>query len=122
FGRHHPGCLGVVMVDRVTASAPATRAPQPAPAASSTDLVPGTYYLPQQTYLDAKADPVQLKKFLNDWITLGGRGVIGGDGKPASYWDVYQDLAASGIDLAGLPPPESLAQGQTKGGGATTPM
>jgi len=85
-------------------------------------LAPGVTYLDQQTYLDAKSDPAQLKKFLNDWINLGGRGVIGGDGKPASYWDVYQDLAASGIDVADLPAPETLPQGQAKGGGAAGPM
>jgi hypothetical protein len=107
------------MVDSATASAPATRAPLPA---SAGDLSPGTTYLDQDTYLAAKSDPVQLKKFLNDWISLGGRGVIGGDGKPASYWDVYQDLAHDGIDMTGLPAPESLPQGQIKGGGATTPM
>jgi hypothetical protein len=102
-----------------TATAPATRG---APPPSATDLTPGTTYLDQQTYLNAKANPEQLKRFLNDWITLGGRGIIGGDGKPASYWDVYQDLAHDGIDLAGLPAPESLVQGNIKNGGATTPM
>lgn len=107
------------MVDSATASAPATRAPLPA---SATDLTPGATYLDQDTYLAAKSDPTQLKKFLNDWITLGGRGVIGGDGKPASYWDVYQDLAHDGMDMTGLAPPESVPQGQIKNGGSTNPM
>jgi hypothetical protein len=60
--------------------------------------------------------------FIIDWITLGGRGVIGGDGQPASYWDVYQDLAASGIDVSKLPTPDSMPQGMVKGGGAGSPL
>lgn len=99
------------MVDTATASAPATREGGGAP---------GTVYLDQGTYLAAKSDPVQLKKFINDWIKLGGRGIIGGDGKPASYWDVYQDLAHDGIDVSDLPAPESLPQGTVKGGGTAT--
>lgn len=79
-------------------------------------------YMSQQDYVNSKANPVALKSFINDWINLGGRGIIGGDGQPASYWDVYQNLASSGIDVSDLPPPESLAQGTTKGGGATNPM
>lgn len=102
-----------------TASTPATRAPQPA---SSTNLGPGTTYIDQAAYLGAKADPEQLKRFIKDWINLGGRGIIGGDGKPASYWDVYMDLANSGIDVSDLPKPETLPQGQTKGGGGQTPL
>jgi hypothetical protein len=35
---------------------------------------------------------------------------------------VYQDLANDGIDLTGLPPPESVPQGQIKNGGASNPM
>jgi hypothetical protein len=107
------------MVDSATASAPATRAPQPA---SAGDLAPGVQYLDQNTYLGAKSDPAQLKKYLLDWVNLGGRGIIGGDGKPASYWDVYQDLAHDGIDLSGLPDPSTLPQGQAKGGGSTGPL
>jgi hypothetical protein len=110
-----------MMVDQATASAPATRGAPP-PSAAGADMAPGTTYLDQQTYLNAKANPEQLKAFIKDWINLGGRGIIGGDGKPASYWDVYQDLAHDGIDLSGLPAPESIAQGQTKGGGASNPL
>jgi hypothetical protein len=76
----------------------------------------------QQDYLASKSNPDQLKRFILDWVKLGGRGVIGGDGQPASYWDVYQDLAASGIDVADLPQPDQLPQGTVKGGGAGTPL
>jgi hypothetical protein len=87
-----------------------------------TSYPPGTSVLDQGTYQAAKADPANLKKFILDWINKGGRGVTGGDGKPASYWDVYQDLAAGGIDVSDLPAPDSLAGGTVKGGGASAPM
>jgi hypothetical protein len=76
----------------------------------------------QQDYLASKSNPDQLKRFILDWVKLGGRGVIGGDGQPASYWDVYQDLAASGIDVADLPQPDQLPQGTVKGGGSGSPL
>jgi hypothetical protein len=92
---------------------------QPAPV---TSYPPGTSVLDQATYQAAKADPANLKRFIQDWINKGGRGITGGDGKPASYWDVYQDLAASGIDVADLPQPDTLQGGTVKGGGSSSPM
>lgn len=102
------------MVDSATASAPATRGAQPAAGPA--------VMMSQQDYLNSKANPDQLKRFILDWVKLGGRGVIGGDGQPASYWDVYQDLANSGIDVADLPQPDQLPQGTVKGGGSGTPL
>jgi hypothetical protein len=102
------------MVDQATASAPATRQPQPAAGPA--------VMMSQQDYLNSKADPAALKRFVLDWAKLGGRGIIGGDGQPASYWDVYQDLSASGIDVSDLPTPDSLPQGMVKGGGSTTSL
>jgi hypothetical protein len=80
--------------------------------------VPGGY-LDQQTYLDSVTqNPDGMKAFLKDWVNLGSRGIQGGDGQPASYWDVYMDMANRGIDMTGLAAPDDLPQGTAKGGGA----
>lgn len=60
--------------------------------------------LSQQDYVNATADPTQLKKFILDMITQGGRGIAGADGKGYSTLpEIYADLVDRGVDLAGLP-------------------
>jgi lysozyme-like protein len=99
---------------------PYTQNAQPGWGPPSPDATgPGTVWLSQDQYT---ADRAGAMNFVKDWITLGGRGVIGGDGKPASYWDVYHDMAANGVDVSGLPTPESMPQGTIKGGGAGSPL
>jgi hypothetical protein len=104
------------------AIAPYTQNAQPGWGPPSGAQQAGTVYLDQNTYNAAKANPANLMNFVVDWITLGNRGIIGGDGQPASYWDVYQDLKAAGIDVSKLPTPDSMPQGMVKGGGAGSPL
>lgn len=60
--------------------------------------------LSQQDYANAAADPAQLKKFILDMITQGGRGIAGANNVGVSSLpQIYADLVNRGIDLAGLP-------------------
>jgi hypothetical protein len=98
---------------------PYTQNAQPGWGPPSATTVPGTVYLDQNQYVYNREGALN---FIKDWITLGGRGIIGGDGQPASYWDVYNDLQQHGVDVSGLPTPESMPQGMVKGGGAQSPL
>lgn len=60
--------------------------------------------LSQQDYANAAADPGQLKRFILDMITQGGRGIAGANNVGVSSLpQIYADLVNRGIDLAGLP-------------------
>lgn len=60
--------------------------------------------LDQATYGNATSNPEQLKRFLLDMITQGGRGITGpNDVGYSSLPQIYADLINRGVDLAGLP-------------------
>lgn len=60
--------------------------------------------LNQAQYLGALANPEQLKHFISQMITEGGRGITGeNDVGFSSLPQIYADLANRGIDLSGLP-------------------